>query len=84
MPCSFHLLCQGLCGRSHTPVLRGLDNFDHKLRPQSGADYTYLLAISPANIKRVGAHHSLKVKVKEPGLTVQARRGYSTLEKHKK
>jgi VWFA-related protein len=51
----------------------------------SGADYTYLLAFSTANTKP-GAHHSLKVKVNERGLTVQARRGYSTPapEKHKK
>jgi hypothetical protein len=51
----------------------------------SGADYTYLLAFSAANTKP-GAHHGLKVKVNEPGLTVQARRGYSTpaLEKYKK
>jgi VWFA-related protein len=51
----------------------------------SGIDYTYLLAFSTANTKP-GAHHSLKVKVNEPGLTVQARRGYSTPapEKHKK
>jgi hypothetical protein len=51
----------------------------------SGADYTYLLAFSVANTKP-GDRHSLKVKVDEPGLTVQARRGYSTPapEKHKK
>ncbi len=51
----------------------------------SGPDYTYLLAFSTANTKP-GAHHSLKVKVNEAGLTVQARRGYSTPgpEKHKK
>jgi VWFA-related protein len=51
----------------------------------SGADYTYLLAFSMANTKP-GTHRSLKVKVREPGLTVQARRGYSTPapEKHKK
>jgi hypothetical protein len=51
----------------------------------SGADYTYLLAFSIANTKP-GAHHRLKVKVNEPGLSVQARRGYSTPapEKHKK
>jgi VWFA-related protein len=51
----------------------------------SGADYTYLLAFSAANIKP-GAHHGLKVKVNERGLTVQARRGYSipAPEKHKK
>jgi len=51
----------------------------------SGADYTYLLAFPTANTKP-GAHHSLKVKVNGPGLTVQARRGYSTPapEKHKK
>jgi VWFA-related protein len=51
----------------------------------SGADYTYLLAFSVANTNP-GIHHSLKVKVNEPGLTVQARRGYSTPapEKRKK
>ncbi len=51
----------------------------------SGPGCTYLLAFSTANTKP-GAHHSLKVKVNEPGLTVQARRGYSTPapEKHKK
>jgi len=51
----------------------------------SGADYTYLLAFSPANPKP-RSHHILKVKVKEHGLTVQARRGYSTPapEKYKK
>ncbi len=43
----------------------------------SGPDYTYLLAFSPANPKP-RSHHTLKVKVNEPGLTVQARRGYST------
>ncbi len=42
----------------------------------SGPDFTYLLAFSPANTKP-GAHHSLKVKVNAPGLTVQARRGYA-------
>ena len=48
-------------------------------------DCTYLLAFSTANTKP-GAHHTLKVKVNEPGLTVQARRGYSTPapEKQKK
>jgi VWFA-related protein len=52
----------------------------------SGADYTYLLAFSTADTKPMGAHHSLKVKVNGPGLTVQARRGYSTPapEKQKK
>lgn len=49
----------------------------------SGADYTYLLAFSPAH-SRPGTRHRLKVKVNGPGLTVQARRGYSTPapEKH--
>jgi VWFA-related protein len=52
----------------------------------SGADYTYLLAFSTADTKPMGAHHSLRVKVNGPGLTVQARRGYSTPapEKQKK
>jgi VWFA-related protein len=51
----------------------------------SGADYTYLLAFSVANTKP-GTHHRLKVRVNEPGLTVQARHSYSTPpnEKHKK
>jgi VWFA-related protein len=51
----------------------------------SGPDYTYLLAFPLPNTKP-GVHHSLKVKVNGPGLTVQARRGYSTPapEKHKK
>jgi VWFA-related protein len=51
----------------------------------SGADYTYLLAF-PTTTTKPGAHHSLKVKVNEPGVTIQARRGYSTpaQEKHKK
>jgi VWFA-related protein len=51
----------------------------------SGPDYTYLLAFSAANTKP-GTHHRLKVNVSEPGLTVQARRGYSTPapEKHGK
>jgi VWFA-related protein len=50
----------------------------------AGAECRYLLAFSPAKMKpRV--HHSLKVKVNERGLTVQARSGYSTPapEKHK-
>jgi VWFA-related protein len=49
----------------------------------SGADYTYLLAFSAAHT-RAGTRHSLKVKVNEPGLTVHARRSYSTpaTEKH--
>jgi VWFA-related protein len=51
----------------------------------SGPDYTYLLGFTLPSTKP-GVHHNLKVKVNEPGLTVQARRGYSTPapEKHKK
>jgi VWFA-related protein len=50
----------------------------------STPDYTYLLAFPPANA-RPRVHHSLKVKVNDRGLTVHARRGYSTPapEKHK-
>jgi VWFA-related protein len=51
----------------------------------SGTESRYLLAFSPAKMKpRV--HHSLKVKVNERGLSVQARSSYSTpaAEKHKK
>lgn len=49
----------------------------------SGAEYRYLLAFSPSSTKpRV--QHTLKIKVNQPGLTVQARRGYSISppEKH--
>lgn len=51
----------------------------------SAPDYTYLLAFSPVNTKP-RAHHGLKVKVNQSGLTVRARRGYSTPspEKHQK
>lgn len=50
----------------------------------SGADYTYLLAFSMKAKPR--SSHKLRVKVNQPGLTVQARRGYSipAPEKHKK
>jgi VWFA-related protein len=42
----------------------------------SGAEYRYVLAFSVSNAKpRV--QHALKVKVDQPGLTVEARRGYS-------
>ena len=51
----------------------------------SGAEYRYVLAFSVTNAKR-RVHHALKVKVDQPGLTVQARRGYSAsrLEKRTK
>jgi VWFA-related protein len=39
-------------------------------------EYLYLLAYSTANMKPNGAYHGLKVKVNQPGLTIQARRGY--------
>lgn len=51
----------------------------------SDPDCTYLLTFSAANT-RPGAQHTLKVKVNERDVTVQARRGYSTPvpETHKK
>jgi VWFA-related protein len=42
----------------------------------SGPEYLYLLAFSNADMKSNGAYHNLKVKVNQPGLTIQARRGY--------
>jgi VWFA-related protein len=50
----------------------------------SGADYTYFLAFSMKAKPR--SSHKLRVKVNQPGLTVQARRGYSipAPETHKK
>ena len=41
------------------------------------------LAFSTANMKSNGAYHSLKVKVNQNGLTLQARRGYFALEPEK-
>jgi VWFA-related protein len=51
----------------------------------SGAEYTYLLTFSATKTKPRSSHN-LKVKVNQPGLTVQARRAYSipAPEKHKK
>jgi VWFA-related protein len=50
----------------------------------SGANYTYFLAFSIKAKPR--SSHNLKVKVNQPGLTVQARRGYTipAPEKQKK
>lgn len=52
----------------------------------SGPEYVYLLAFSTADVKPNGAYHSLKVKVNQAGLNLQARRGYVALapEKNKK
>ena len=49
----------------------------------AGVDYTYFLAFAMKAKPR--SSHNLKVKVNQPGLTVQARRGYSSPapEKHK-
>jgi VWFA-related protein len=41
-----------------------------------GPEYLYLLAYSTANMKPNGAYHDLKVKVNQPRVTIQARRGY--------
>jgi VWFA-related protein len=49
-------------------------------------EYLYLLHISVKDTKKNGAYHSLRVKVDEPGVEVQARRGYvaAKAEKGKK
>jgi VWFA-related protein len=49
----------------------------------AGPEYLYLLAFSTANMKSNGSYHNLKVKVNQEGLTLQARRGYFTLEPEK-
>ena len=47
------------------------------LRSVSAApEYLYLLEISLKDVKKDGAYHRLQVKVDQPGLDVQARRGY--------
>lgn len=38
--------------------------------------WVYMLELSPKEIKQDGSYHPLKVKVKEAGLKVEARRGY--------
>jgi VWFA-related protein len=52
----------------------------------SGPEYLYLLTFSNPKMKSNGAFHSLKVKVNQPGTSVQARRGYfaPAAEKSKK
>ena len=41
------------------------------------AEYSYVLAFTPQNLKLDGSFHTLKVVLKNPQkLTVQARRGY--------
>jgi VWFA-related protein len=49
-------------------------------------EYLYLLEVSPQNVKANGSYHTLKVKVRQGGLKVQARRGYyaPNAEKSKK
>jgi VWFA-related protein len=42
----------------------------------AGPEYLYLLSFSTANIKANGAYHSLKVKVSQPHMNIQARHGY--------
>lgn len=39
-------------------------------------EYVYLLELSLQNVKQDGAYHTLKVKVDQDGLKLQARRGY--------
>jgi VWFA-related protein len=47
-------------------------------------EYLYLLEFSIDGVKPDGSYHSLKVKVGQPGLKLQARRGYFAPEPEKK
>jgi VWFA-related protein len=47
-------------------------------------EYLYLLEFSIDGVKPDGSYHSLKVKVGQPGLRLQARRGYFAPEPEKK
>jgi VWFA-related protein len=52
----------------------------------SAPECLYLLSFSTANMKPNGAYHSIKVKVDQPHMNIQARRGYfaAAPEKNKK
>jgi len=47
-------------------------------------EYLYLLEFRPQGKKQDGAYHRLKVKVDQPGLKLQARRGYFAAKPNKK
>jgi VWFA-related protein len=42
----------------------------------TGPEFLYFLSFSSANMKPNGAYHKLRVKVRQSGLSIQARRGY--------
>jgi VWFA-related protein len=50
----------------------------------AGPEYLYLLEFSLANVKQDATYHRLQVKVDQPGLHPQARRGYFAPAKDKK
>jgi VWFA-related protein len=50
----------------------------------AGPRYLYLLSFVPGNVKSNGGYRALKVKVDQPGMNVQARRGYFAPAQEKK
>jgi VWFA-related protein len=49
-----------------------------------GPEYVYLLELSPEKVKQDGTYHRLKVNVDQPGLSLEARRGYFAPKREKK
>ncbi len=45
-------------------------------RTSATPEYLYVLGFSPIDMKLDGSFHNLKVTLKTPGLTVEARKGY--------